>query len=105
MIADGSASECTSARVAHRSVGFGTRQTHPESETEQTQVKRAQCATNSGGPMASGACVTSVHELAVSRRGLGANWTDDALGNAAAVTPRKPSRVPSDALRVEDEMR
>ena len=47
--------QCT--RFAEQSVGFGTTRTCLRAITESAQLKKAQCTMNSGGPMASGACV------------------------------------------------
>jgi hypothetical protein len=55
--------------------------------------------------MASGAWVDSAQELPVSRRGLTRKASKTLLGSAAATTPRRASRVPSEALRFADESR
>ena len=54
--------------------------------------------------MASGACVDSAHELPPSRRGLTTKGCGAAT-EAAGATSGTASRVPSDALRLDDDKR
>jgi hypothetical protein len=95
--------QCT--RFADHSVGFGKGPNlYSERCVEWTQLKNAQCTINSGGPMASGACVASAQKPSESRRRLTTkSW--GAATEAAGATSCTASRVPSDALRPDDETR
>jgi len=61
--------------------------------------------TNSGGPIASGACVDSVQDVPVSGCGVMSADTQTTANVAGTASSRTASGVLSDALRVEAEMR
>src|SRR5450432_974616 len=105
MIADGFRGSCTSARASRINPSDSERSEPAlRAMVEWTQLKKAQCTTNSGGPMASGACVDSAQKPSESRR-MPTTKGCAAATEAAGAALWTASRVPSDALRLDDERR
>lgn len=69
------------------------------------QLSSAQCFMNSGGPIASGACVASAHWLPTLAQRGAAGGSTTAGENAAAATGLSAFWNPRDAARLTDKTR